>query len=251
MKVLAVIQARMGSSRLSNKVLLPLAGKTVLEHVVERTQRARRVGGVVVATTVNVDDLAIVRLCAERSISLYIGSEEDVLDRYYQAARLFRADHVVRITADCPAIDPQVIDRVVAEHLTGGSDLTSNVLKETYPDGEDVEVVTFAGLARAWKEATLPSEREHVTPFIKNHPEMFRLGSVANEADLSQMRWTLDNKEDYAFLKKVFNALSQKKKLFGMGEIYKYVRAHPEVAKLNRHIRRNEGYKKSLLQDAR
>ncbi|MBL0059178.1 MAG: glycosyltransferase family protein [Elusimicrobia bacterium] len=231
------------------KVLLSLGGKKVLEHVVGRIRRARLVRDVVVATTIQEEDLEIVRFCAENKIRVYVGSEQDVLDRYYQAARLFHVDHVVRITADCPVIDPRIINRVIARHLASRSDLTANILRETFPDGQDVEVFTFSALSRAWKEAKLASQREHVTPYLKDHPTLFKLTNVACRENLGKMRWTLDNKEDFLFLKHIFNALYDKKKIFGMEDILRYLRTHPEVEKINGLLERNEGYKKSLRQD--
>lgn len=249
MSIIAIVQARVGSSRLPGKVLLPLAGKKVLEHVVQRVRRARRVVKVVVATTIAEEDLKIAGLCAEKKICLYVGSEEDVLDRYYQAARLFRADHIVRITADCPAIDPRIIDRVVSYHLESQSDYTSNTMSETFPDGQDVEVFTVAALSRAWKEAILVSQREHVTPYMKENPKLFKLKNVSHGENLGKMRWTLDQAEDYRFLRKIFNALYKTKKDFGMNDILRFLRNHPEVEKMNSHIDRNVGYKKSLRRD--
>jgi spore coat polysaccharide biosynthesis protein SpsF (cytidylyltransferase family) len=248
-KTVAIVQARWGSTRLPGKVLLPLAGPTVLEHVVRRVRRARAVDGVVVATSIKPEDLKIAMFCAKKGISLYLGSEEDVLDRYYQAARLYGADIVVRITADCPLIDPGIIGRMIAEHRAGGSDYTSNTLAESFPDGEDVEVFTFAALERAWKEAALGSEREHVTPYIRNHPEIFRLKNVAHPDNLAHMRWTLDRLDDYLFLKKVYGALYRRNTLFGIKDILVYLKKHPEVGRINSHIERNEGYKTSLQLD--
>lgn len=249
LNVIAIIQARMGSERLPKKVLLPLAGKTVLEHVVMRSQFSSRVNKVVVATTVAEEDLKIVRLCAEKKISVYVGSEEDVLDRYYQAGRLFLADHIVRVTADCPAIDPGIIDRTIIHHLRTHSDYTSNTLSETFPDGQDVEVFTMAALTHAWKEALLASQREHVTPYMKDHPKLFKVETVLHKENLGKMRWTLDHVEDYHFLRGIFKALYKKKKIFGMREIVDFLKGHPEMEKINRHIKRNAGYQKSLLQD--
>jgi spore coat polysaccharide biosynthesis protein SpsF (cytidylyltransferase family) len=220
-----------------------------LEHVVQRVGFAHGIGNVIVATTVDPRDLKIVRLCAEKKIPVYVGSQEDVLDRYYQAARLFHADNVIRITSDCPVIDWEIIDRVICEHQTGESDYTSNTLQETFPDGLDVEIFTFSALFRAWKEATLKSQREHVTPYFRNHPELFKLKNVAHSENLGNKRWTLDQKEDYLFFKKVFHILYKKRKRFGLAEVLDFVRRHPDVEKMNSHIVRNEGYRRSLSQD--
>lgn len=249
MNITAIIQARIGSTRLPRKVLLVLGGKTALEQVVDRANAVRRIRTVVVATTVNVKDLAIVKLCASKGISVYCGSENDVLDRYYQTAKLFEADHIVRITSDCPVIDPHIVDRVIALHLKKKRDFTANIITETFPDGLDVEVFTFAALRTAWERARLASEREHVTPYIKKHLRMFRLTNLACKENLYGKRWTLDNPEDYVFLRRVYNALYKRNRLFGMKEILAFLHQHPEVERINQHIVRNEGYAKSLRQD--
>lgn len=249
MSVIAIVQARIGSTRLPGKVLLNLEDKTVLEHVVRRVKSSEYVDDVVVATTISKDDLRIVELCARLGISVYCGSENDVLDRYYQAAKLFRAENIVRITSDCPVIDSKIIDEVISLHLKNNADYTSNTLNETYPDGEDVEVFTFASLKKAWKNAKLASEREHVTPYIRNNPDIFKHASLEYKEDLSQKRWTLDNVEDLEFLRLVYKYLYSKNSLFGMDDILALISEKPEIEKINQHIIRNEGYLKSLRED--
>lgn len=245
----AIIQARMGATRLPGKVLLDLEGTTVLEHVINRVKASKLVDLVVVATTVDKKDLKIAALCAELGVSVYCGSEADVLDRYYQAAKLFKAENVVRITADCPVMDPQVIDEVLALHLRTKADYTSNTLKETYPDGQDVEVFTFEALKYAWKHARLASEREHVTPFVRKHSELFTYATLEYKEDLSNKRWTLDNAEDFEFLKQVYKHLYLKNNLFGMDDLLALVKEKPDIEMINQHIVRNAGFKKSLKED--
>ena len=249
MSTIAIIQARMGSTRLPGKVLLNLEDKTVLEHVVNRVRFSKHVDDVVVATTISKDDLRIVELCANLGVSIYCGSEDDVLDRYYQAAKLFKADNIVRITSDCPVIDPKIVDGAIILHLKDNADYTSNTLKETYPDGQDVEIFTFASLRTAWKDAKLASEREHVTPYIRNHPDIFKHARLEYQKDLSQKRWTLDNAEDLEFLRLVYKYLYSKNSLFGMDDILALISEKPEIEKINQHIIRNEGYIKSLRED--
>jgi spore coat polysaccharide biosynthesis protein SpsF len=203
-KITAIIQARVKSTRLPNKVLLKLSGKTVLERVIERVKASKMVCNVIVATTVNREDLAIVEKCARLGISVFCGSENDVLDRYYQAARLFEAKQVVRITSDCPLIDPRIIDQVVKLHLNRKADYTSNTIIETYPDGEDVEVFSFTVLERAWKSAKLKSEREHVTAYIKKNPRIFKLVNLESAENLANYRWTLDEARDYKLIKAIY-----------------------------------------------
>ena len=174
MNVLAIIQARMGSTRLPGKVLLSLEGKTVIEHVVERVKCAKLVDEVIVATSININNLPLIRVCAEKNIRVFCGSEEDVLDRFFQLAKLLVPAHIVRITADCPVIDPAIIDKIIATHFLENADYTSNTIDETYPDGLVIEIFTYKSLTQAWNEASLSSEREHVTPYIKKHPELKR-----------------------------------------------------------------------------
>lgn len=249
MNIVAIIQARLGSTRLPKKVLLDLEGRTVLERVVERVRASQDISMAVVATTILEDDREIVQLGDKAGFEVYCGSSDDVLDRYYQAARFFKADHVVRVTADCPMMDPRVISAVVERHLREGADYTSNICPPTYPDGEDVEVLTFAALERAWSEAKLKSDREHVTTYIRNNMGLFHTANVKHGCDLSAKRWTLDNVEDYEFLRLVYRSLFSANSLFGMEEVLAFLAEHPEAETINRHIQRNEGYQKSLGKD--
>lgn len=247
-KASIIIQARMGASRLPDKVLLPLAGKPVLEHVIRRCQHAKYVDRVIVATTVSERDLAVVHFASGMGVGVFCGSESDVLDRYYQVARLLNFQHVVRVTADCPAIDPNIIDRIISEYFNGDFDYVSNTLQETYPDGQDVEVLSFTALQRAWQDARLSSEREHVTPYIfKNN--FFKTMNVVHQPNLSQHRWTLDEPRDFQKLTAVFEALYSQDPFFSMEAILDFLAAHPDIDRLNSSIRRNEGYQKSLLND--
>ena len=247
--MLAIIQARTRATRLPDKVLFDLEGKAVLEHVINRAKASKYIADVFVGTTIKKADLKIVKLCAELDVSVFCGSEDDVLDRYYQTARLVRPKHVVRITADCPVIDPMVVDKVIELHIKENADYTSNTFGETYPDGQDVEVFTFEALKESWENAELASEREHVTPYMRNNPKKFKLSSLNYSDNLSNMRWTLDNKEDYEFLKIVFKNLYHQNPLFGMNDILYFLGKNPAVERINMHIMRNEGYAKSLRED--
>ena len=248
MKIIAIIQARLGSTRLPGKVLLDLEGKTVLEHVVDRVRSSKFITDVVVATTIKKEDLKIVNLCSSNGTSVYCGSENDVLDRFYQAARLFQAEHIVRITSDCPLIDPIVIDEVIKLHLAEKADYTSNTLKETYPDGQDTEIFTFEALKESWKNAHLTSEREHVTPYMRKN-QAFKCINLESQVDLSNKRWTLDNPEDYEFIQIIYKNLYNKNRVFNMNEILKFINNNPEIEGINKSIVRNEGYIKSLRED--
>ncbi|MBU0605748.1 MAG: glycosyltransferase family protein [Candidatus Omnitrophica bacterium] len=248
-KIIAIIQARIGSTRLPGKVLLPLAGKSVLEHVIRRVQRSKNVSEVVVATSVGSADVAIAGMCKELSVRVFRGREQDVLDRFYQASVPLNPDHVVRVTADCPMIDPQVIDTVIARHFEGKADYTTNTIQPTYPDGEDIEIFTALALEKAWRFAKLPSEREHVTPYMRNNPQLFKLSNVAYATDLSGKRWTIDEERDYLFLQEIFNALYPVNNFFGMDDIVSFLKKNPRIEEINSGITRNDGYRKSLKND--
>lgn len=241
MTTLAVIQARVGSSRLPAKVLADLEGRSMLERVVRRARRARRLDAVVVATTVEPADRPIVETCDRLGIPCFRGSEDDVLDRYHAAARAHGARRVVRITSDCPLIDPGVIDRVVAALETPGAgdepiDYAANILERTYPRGLDVEAMTFEALDRAWREAREPFERTHVTPYFYRHPELFRLASVRHTTDLHHHRWTVDTADDLALARAIYQRLGGDDRA-GWLEILERIEAEPELAELNRHVR--------------
>lgn len=246
---LAIIQARLGSTRLPNKVLLKLGDKTIIEHVVERVKNSKLIDDVLVATTISKNDLEIVSFCAQRGIRIFIGSEEDVLDRYYQAAKLIAPTNVIRITSDCPMIDPEIIDKIIQTHVDKSADYTSNTLEETFPDGLDAEVFSLAALKTAWQDSTLRSDREHVTPFIKNNPTRFKLVSVTNDRNLSHLRWTIDQIEDYEFLQEIFSKLYSRNPFFKTLDILSEIEKNPKLAQINGGIIRNEGYLKSLDRD--
>lgn len=239
----------MGSSRLPNKVLLELAGKTVLEHVIQRTLQSKFVNEVIVATTISKLDLQLVQYCSSKNIRVFIGSEDNVLDRFYQAAKLLQPKNIIRITSDCPMIDPDVIDHIGNIHIRESTDYTSNTLDETFPDGLDAEVFTFEALKTAWQDATLLSEREHVTPYIKKNPEKFKLFSVKSDINLSHHRWTIDQQQDYTFLSSVFSRLYNNNPDFRMKDVLNLLVEEPGLSKINDNIIRNEGYLKSLQKD--
>jgi spore coat polysaccharide biosynthesis protein SpsF len=231
----AIIQARMSSTRLPGKVLLDLAGEPMLARVVARTKRAKTIDRTIVATTVEPEDEPIVALCRARGWAVSRGSRDDVLDRYYQAAVADGADPIVRITSDCPLIDPEVIDRVV-EHLTTGVDYASNINpRRTFPRGLDVEAFTFASLAAAWQDASDTSSREHVTPFLYRHPERFRIALVESERpEAADHRWSVDTPEDYELMRRILAHFGDQE--FGWLDVLKLLDGHPDWIELNRHI---------------
>lgn len=232
MKITAIIQARMGSTRLPGKVLLDLGGETVLARVVSRLRRAARVDEIGVATTNSVADDAIVRECSRLKISFFRGSENDVLDRYYQAARACATETVVRITSDCPVIDPEIVDETIGLFQRQRGDYASNSWPRTYPRGLDVEVFTIAALGQAWRDAHKPYEREHVTPYFYEHPELFHLVSLRGGIDFAQYRWTLDTAEDLALLRTIYARFSNQDD-FSWGEVIQLMEREPKLAELN------------------
>jgi spore coat polysaccharide biosynthesis protein SpsF len=247
--VLAILQARMSSTRLPEKVLADVVGAPMLARQIERIQRARRIDALCVATSTDASDDPIETLCVARGVRVSRGSLTDVLDRYYQAARQIEPRHVVRVTGDCPLIDPAVIDEVISTHVAGNFDYTSNTIVPTYPDGLDVEVFRFEALRRAWSEAKLASQREHVTPFIKLQPALFRLGEVRNVEDLSALRWTVDYAGDLAMVRHVYAQLYPARSDFSMQDILALLHRRPDIAALSTNVERDEGYKKSLASD--
>jgi spore coat polysaccharide biosynthesis protein SpsF len=234
-RTVAIVQARMGSTRLPGKVLLPLLGQPVLDRVMRRARRATLLDEVVVATTTLPEDDPIVDLARDSSWPVERGSENDLLERYLGAARTHRADVIVRITSDCPLIDPDVIDAVVTAFRADGADYASNTLEPlSYPRGLDVEVVSRTALERAGQEDHDPAWREHVTPYVYRHPERFRLLRVAAPEDHSEHRWSIDTPEDYALVERLYDALGRDD--FGWLEALAVVEAHPTWSSLNRHV---------------
>lgn len=249
MKADAIIQARLGATRLPGKVLLKIMGKTILEYVVERVRKAGTIGKIIVATTIEKEDSQIADLVNGMGVNLYRGSKDDVLDRFYNAAKSHKVRHMVRITADCPLIDPEIIDRVVDSYHQSGADYCSNTLVETFPDGEDVEVFNYRALSEAWAAARLVSEREHVTPYIRKNPNRFKLLNVQNDTNLYGKRWTLDTKEDFEFIKAVLESVYPVNPDFHMKDVLDFLGRNPSVEEHNKAIIRNEGYLKSLKED--
>lgn len=250
-EIYAIIQARMGSSRLPGKVLKPVLGRPLLSHMLRRMRAAQSLTGLVVATTTAPEDDKIVHLCHSESVDCYRGSERDVLDRYYQSAKSVGAKVVVRLTSDCPAMDPAVVDQVVECFLEGDFDYVSNVvpLPSTWPDGQDVEVFPFTILERAWREAVKPSEREHVTFYMWMQPETFRIHRIEHEPDWSKFRLTVDYPEDFQLLKAVFEALHPREEMFTLPDIIAYLESHPKVRRLNSSMVRNAGWQSAFEED--
>ena len=235
LKVTAVIQARMGSTRLPGKVLMDLGGQSVLSRVVQRLRCAKLLQQTVVATTVAQGDDAIAAECVRLRVPCFRGSEDDVLDRYYRTVRPWPSDAVVRITADCPLIDPEVVDQTIQVFLENGADYASNSIQETYPLGISVEVFTAGALEQAWREAHQGYEREHVTPYFYEHPELFRISSIAAPGDYSKYRLTLDTADDLHLIRAVC-ASFENQDTMSWQEVVGLLDRRPELAALNSHV---------------
>lgn len=247
--IVGVLQARVSSSRLPGKVLKPILGKPILQLQIERILKSQRIDRLVVATSVRPEDDALQSLCDSLKVPIYRGSLEDVLDRFYKAAAAYPGEHVVRFTGDCPLADPNVIDEVIDFYLRGDYDYASNTVEPTYPDGLDIEVFRFSSLERAWREAQLSSEREHVTPYLFKRTEYFRVGSYKAEIDHSKLRWTVDEPEDFEVIRRIYEALYPVNPAFTYQDVLRLLERQPELTRLNAKFERNEGYQKSLQKD--
>ena len=241
MKVVAVLQARCNSRRLPNKVLKPILGKPMLQRQIERTKRSKLIDTLIVATSDQASDMNLVQLCQSIDVACFAGSLDNVLDRFYHAALQNNADVVVRLTGDCPLCDAEVIDAVIAQHLAENNDYTSNVDPETFPDGLDVEVMSFAAVKDAWLNAKLAIELEHVTPYIRNNPALTK-GAYVSDIDYSHYRWTVDEPQDFDFVTKIYSILGPQEQYFDANDIYKLLALQPELQNINMNIQRNEGF---------
>ncbi|WP_293898006.1 glycosyltransferase family protein [Phenylobacterium sp.] len=206
---LAILQARMSSTRLPGKVMAPVLGQPMIFRQLERLARASRIDRLLVATSADPSDDPLAQACAERGVAVFRGSLSDVLDRFAGAlSTVPEADTIIRLTADCPLADAAVLDQVIAHHLATGADYTNNTVPErTYPHGLDVEVMRAGALLDAWRDARDPDEREHVTPYIYRRPELFRLESFARSPSLAHLRWTVDLPQDLDFVREVYARL--------------------------------------------
>lgn len=237
-KIVTIVQARVGSSRLPGKTLLPILGEPLLVRMIERVNNSVLKGKVIVATTTNAMDDVIYDLCVRKKINVFRGSEEDLLDRHYQAANEQKADVILKIPSDCPLICSTIIDQVISYFMNHKEefDYVSNLHPETFPYGNDVEVIKFDALEKAWLHAKRKLEREHTTPYIWENPDQFKIGNVEWECGKNfskSHRWTIDYAEDYQFIKEVFESLYLRNPNFTFNDILEFVEANPEVASIN------------------
>jgi spore coat polysaccharide biosynthesis protein SpsF len=238
MNIGAIIQARMGSTRLPGKVLMNISGKPMLRHVVDRLKYSRLINKVIIAAA-NEGNSAIADFCKDQGLDHCLGSKEDVLDRYYQAAKMHQFEVVVRITADCPLIDPAITDDTISLFLSNRTKASgaSNVIKRTFPRGLDTEVICFSALEKAWQEARGARYREHVIPYIYEHPERFKMLSLENKEDLSGLRWTVDEKNDFNFVSEIYKRLYREKSIFYMQDVLAALSHEPELYELNKEVK--------------
>lgn len=252
-RIIAIIQARMSSTRLPGKVLHEIAGEPMLARVIERAKRAKLVDEVVLATTTDPSDNPVAEFCAERGYNITRGSLNDVLDRYYQAAKEYKAEIVVRITADCPVLDPDVVDETILAQREGSFDFVANRLPppmgRTFPIGLDTEVCTFAALEKTWQEAKEKHQREHVMPFLYEgislqpatlnlatgiSPRGFKIALVNHQPDHGSLRWTVDTPEDLAFIREIFARFENDD--FSWKDILALLEKEPELARINADV---------------
>ena len=238
MKIVAIIQARMGSTRLPGKILKTVMNKTLLEYQLERVQQSVLIEEIIVATTEKEHDDAIVGLCNLLGVKVYRGSENDVLSRYYEAAIEFKADLIVRLTSDCPLIDPVIIDQVIQLHLDqeAGIDYTSNTLARSFPRGLDTEVFSFKALEKAHENASLDSDREHVTAYLYTNHIQFQIANLKSIKNLGNHRWTVDTEEDFELIKRIIGTLYPDNPQFSMQDVVDLLDENPTWLEINAHI---------------
>ena len=242
-----IIQARMGSSRLPGKALMKSdSGKPLLYYVINQLRYCSKVKNLVIATTTNQEDDEIEKFANNNSVNVFRGKEKDVLDRYFQCAKKYSFSTIVIITADCPLIDPQIVDKVIEQFFSENYDFATNTLTRTFPIGTDVEVFSFSALNKAWENAQLPSEREHVTPYLHNK-ENFKIINVENDKNISNLRLTVDRIEDFELIKQILNNISINP--IHLEDVLELFSRKPELIEINKHINHNEGFNKSLEED--
>lgn len=247
-KITIMIQARIGSRRLPKKVLAKIQNKPLIYYIVSRAEKAKKIDQIILLTTRKTEDKPLLRLAKKYKIEGYSGDVNDVLTRFYKCAIEFRADPIIRITGDCPLIDPKLIDKLLDVYNKNKYDYVTNTLPPTFPDGLDIEIFSFKTLEKTYKNAKLKSEREHVTPYIRNHSQKFKIYNLKNRENLSHLRWTVDESKDLKFVRKIYS-LMKPSITFDHGEILKVISKFPLLTQINQNIIRNKGYLKSLKND--
>ncbi|MGL6361308.1 cytidylyltransferase domain-containing protein [Aeromonas veronii] len=247
--ILGILQARTSSSRLPNKVLKELLGEPMLARQIERLKRCKQLDQLLVATSDQPEDHAIAELCDKMGIPCFCGPLDDVLLRFYLAAQPYQPTHVVRLTGDCPLADPTVIDELIALHLAGPYDYSSNCGNPSYPDGLDAEIISGSVLATLQENATTQTEREHVTYYVRSHPDQFAIGELQRTPSLAHLRWTVDEPADFELVKRIYQALYPANPTFTTDDILALLAQQPELAIFNTQHQRNEGLARSLAKE--
>lgn len=250
MKYLVMIQARCGSTRLPNKVMKEICGKPALQRMIDRVKRSRLIDEVMVVTSIEKNNLPILSLCAELEVRVGVGSEEDVLDRFYQTAKLIKPEYVIRLTADCPCFDAGLLDEAL-EELAPDTEYMA-MTSESFADGLDLEIIRYSALEKSWREAIHSFEREHVTQYIVRHPELFKLQDFKSPIGFfGDHRWTVDEPEDFELVRNIYEYFlaTDKGDGFNYKDILAYLEEHPEIRMINQKYTRNEGLEKSIRED--
>lgn len=248
--ILAILQARLSSSRLPGKVLKPIMNKPMLAYQLERLARCKNIDLLIVATSDHPEDLAIADLCQELSVPCFHGPLEDVLARFYLAAENYQPTHIVRLTGDCPLADPELIDDLISYHVQGGYDYSSNCHVHTFPDGLDAEILTYQSLKTIYQQAQTPAEHEHVTYYVHQHKADFNIGLLSRTPSLAHLRWTVDEPADFELVKHIYERLYPLNPNFSTNDILSLIEREPELATLNTHHQRNEGLARSLAKES-
>jgi len=249
-KITIMIQARTGSKRFPKKVLAKIEKKSMIWHVINRVKGVKGVDQVILVTTRKKEDNILLKIAKESNIIGFVGSTHDVLERYYKCALKYNADPIIRITGDCPLVDPYIIEKMLRFYVKHNYDYASNTQPPTYPDGLDTEIFSFKTLEKVHHNAKLRSDREHVTSYIRKNLKKFKIFNYENHHDLSNLRWTVDEKQDLKFVKKIY-AEMRPKLIFPMKSVMKIITKDPKIVEVNKGIRRNEGYFLSLKEDKR
>lgn len=236
--IVAIVQARMGSTRLPGKILMDIKGKTMLERVIERLGRAELIDEIVIATTSDIADDKTVEIATKMGVPSYRGSEENVLERYYQSAAKYKADHIVRVTSDCPLIDPEIVDRVIKKHISTAADYTTNIIERTFPRGFDVEVFKYDSFEVVREKAREQHQIEHVTPYFREHPEVFKLENIqaVGAQRRPDLRLCVDEKDDLMLIKKIYEETENVEKALAK-DIIKLIDSDPGLKEINSKIR--------------
>lgn len=247
--ILAILQARTSSNRLPNKVLLDICGKPMIEWQIQRMKLSKKINQIVLATSNLKEDRILAKIAKRNNIDSFCGDLNDVLKRFYDCSLRYNSDHIVRITGDCPLIDPNIIDKTISFHLENNFDYTSNSLEPTFPDGFDIEIFKSNLLKIANKNAKLKFQREHITQYFIKNANIFKLGSFKNNIDYNKIRLTVDEIQDYELVKIIFEKLVHKKESFLFSDILDLFNNEPELLKINSKFLRNEGLINSIKEE--